>query len=434
MTERTTYKLQFYGLLVAVFGVMLFGWWQGSGGAALAIPGARLVAIGRLFGLIATICILLEVFLMARIPFMESAFDLHDYVDLHRLNGYGILLGIVGHVVFLVLGYSGPTHVGLWQQFWDFNTNYEDVLKASIGTVVFFGATALSVKLLRSKLRYEYWYYSHLTMYGAILLTFMHQIKIGNDLINHKWFLAYWFALYIGTFGLLGYYRFVRQGVLWWKHRFVVDRIVRESDAVFSVYVTGKDLQQLDYQPGQYANWRVVMPNMILEAHPYSYSSIPGSSFVRFSVSSEGGDFGEKLRKLRPGTPLLMDGPRGAFIASRATQQRIVLVAGGVGVAPYMSTIKGFLDEGREVILAYAARNRSDIAFTSELQELVKRGLVVRAYISNGGTRMTPEAIHQLGTSTVYLCGPDRLTKAFKHGLRALGHRPSDIISEEFAY
>lgn len=435
MFNRQLYRVSFYVLLTAVLGVAFLGWWLGSGHGTMAMPGERLIAIGRLFGLLATVSILLEVFLMSRIPFMERAFDLHEYVDLHRLTGYAILLAISGHAAFLTLGYAAPGHTGLWQQFLNLNTGYEDVLKATIGTGVFFAATGLSVKLARSRMRYEWWYTTHLLTYGAMLLTFMHQLNTGADFINQPWFTAFWYALYVGVFGLLGYYRFARQVITWNKHRFVIDQIVPESNAVFSVYVRGNYVEDFTYVPGQYATWRILAANTWWEAHPYSFSGVPGSSRLRFSVRVDGGDFAQKLSAVTTGTPVLVDGPRGAFTADRALQDKVVLVAGGIGIGPYMSSLDGLLAAGKQVTLLYTVRHQSDLAFGAELRTLVNRGLKVHPYVTQTGQRLTPEIVDTFGKdASIYLCGPERLTLSFKQELKALGHPDRHIITEEFAY
>lgn len=435
MFNRRLKRAYFYGILLAALSITFLGWWLGSGSHELAIPGERLIAIGRLFGLLATVSILLEVFLMSRIPFMERTFDLHEYVDLHRLTGYAILVAICGHIAFLVPGYAAPSQAGLWHQFFQLNTGYEDVLKASIGTIIFFGATGLSVKLVRNRMRYEWWYVTHLLMYGAILLTFLHQLNTGGDFINQQWFTAFWYALYLGVFGLLGYYRFLQQAVIWHKHRFAVDHIVRESNAVFSVYIRGNNVADYAYEPGQYATWRFLAVNSWWEAHPYSFSSVPGSNWLRLSVRVDGGDFARKLIDLPSGTPVLVDGPRGAFTADRATQDNVVLVAGGIGIGPYMSTIDGLLATGKKVTLLYTVHQHGDLAFGSELRPLVDRGLTVRPYVTQTGNRLNPQTVDAFGKdASIYLCGPERLTMPFKRQLQALGHSPKHIITEEFAY
>ncbi|HEY5695377.1 MAG TPA: hypothetical protein VIQ80_00930, partial [Candidatus Saccharimonadales bacterium] len=259
--ERKTMRRWFYVAVIMTLTLLFIGWWNGSITALLS-GNDRIMAIGRLFGLVAGWSVVLEIILMCRVPFIERSFDLQEISDLHRLNGYALLAGITGHFAFLLVAYASPAHLSLWDQFIAFNTGqYEDVLWASIGTVIFFVAGGLSVRFLRTRMRYEWWYALHLTIYGAILLAFLHQIKLGGDFIGSSWFVTYWYALYILAFVLWVWYRVVRRLIFFVRHRFVVESVEQIAEAIYSVTVSGRHIEQFAYDPGQYASWRFLAPS-----------------------------------------------------------------------------------------------------------------------------------------------------------------------------
>lgn len=434
VNKRTYLQVGFYAGLTAVFSVALYGWWQVSG-QGLHIEGGRLLAIGRLFGIIATICILLEVFLMARTPFIEENFDLHDIITIHRLNGYAVLAAISGHISFLTVGYAKPFDTPLFSQFWDFVVHYEDVLLATIGTVLFFIATGLSVYLIRSRMRYELWYATHLSIYAAILFTFLHQIKIGADIIAQQWMLAYWFALYILALGLMAYYRFARQLLLHLRHSLYISEIRKESASVYSLTLSGRNIKNLTYKAGQYASIRILNKELWWESHPFSISSTPASSNLRFTISNEGGDFTKKLSSTAIGTKVLLDGPRGSFTAERATTSSVVLIAGGVGLAPYLSMLEQLLAKHKSVHLLYATRRKEDIAHIQELRAHNKNGLGVQLHISEIGNRISQDDLARIAASpstTIFICGSERMSKPFAEKLHQLGVPRKRIITERF--
>jgi predicted ferric reductase len=433
-SSRINARVSFYLGLAIIFTVVFIGWFTGSSNILTHISG-QLTALGRLFGLIATVAVLLEVFLMSRIPFIEENFDLHENIDLHRLTGYTILGAISAHIVFLVVGYASGTRISWYHQFLQFNTVYQDVFKATLGTIVFFLATAVSVNIARKKMPYEIWFLSHLTLYGAILLTFLHQIRIGGDFIHQRWFLGFWWGIYFLVFGLLVWYRGLRQLIFYAKHGFRVAKVVKEAKDTYSVYITGKSIANYKYKPGQYATWRFISGNTWWESHPFSFSSPPNMNFIRFTFK-EDGDFGKKIVSLKANTPVLIDGPRGAFTSDRSIKRRVVLIAGGIGIAPFMSSINGLLNQGREVVLFLATRNPNFDAFNSELATYQQRGLIVQHFYSEQNQYINASALSQIATDeiVVFICGPDSMSKTMEKMLIELGLPKNQIMTERFAY
>lgn len=432
-SRKRTRRLVYYALGASLV-VLFAGWWTGSG-ALLQSPADRLIAIGRLFGLLATYGVLLEMFLMSRLPLIEKNFDLGETVTWHKLNGYAVLATITGHVVFLLMGYGMQGHLGWWPQFLQFNTQFEEVLSATAGTVVFFGAAAISVQAVRRKLRYEVWHLAHLAMYLAILMAFSHQLQNGGDFIGHTWFSAYWYAIYFFAFATVGYFRFLRPAINYYRHRFKVLEVRQEADTVYSVYITGKDISKFRFEPGQYATWHILSGRLWLEGHPFSFSSQPGGEVIRFTAKATG-DFSARIQNLQPGTPIVIDGPRGSFTAERAGSYTVLLVAGGIGITPYIAMIDALLKEGKAVTLLYAIRSAGDMAFRSELDELQQRGLKMRTFIGEQKQRIDRQILEQYAAKSdtvVYVCGPEGMSRAMTETLHTLGLPKRQIITERFA-
>jgi len=435
ITKRRYMRAAFYcGVLLTLAGIMA-GWWTMNGGH-LNSYGDRLIAIGRLFGLLAAWSVIIQVILMSRAPFIERNFDLEDTIQLHKFNGYTMLGTIAGHVVFLTLGYALPTHVSLWNQTIAFNTQYEDVFLATLGTIIFFVASFFSVQAIRKKLRYEIWYLIHVTVYAGILMTFFHEINTGADFINNFWFTAFWYGLYSLAFVVWLRYRVLNQLILQYTHQFRVESIVQTATNTYSVSLTGRNIQDFEFEPGQYATWRFLSAGLWYEAHPFSISSPYGSDRLRFTVKASP-SLTEKIMQVKPGTQVLVDGPRGSFTAERADRNsKVVLIAGGIGVAPYLSTISVLLQNGKDVSLLYSVKDHTDVAFRSELVQLQSEGLKVSLYLNEKNQRITPEVLGSITQqdTTVYICGPDGMSRAFVATLRGLGFEKRNIITERFAF
>lgn len=433
--SRVRNQTIFYTSLAVVFTITMLGWVNGNSGI-IGIPGTRLIILGNLFGLIAVLCILLEILLLARVPFVEENFNLHDILNIHRLTGYVIVAALSIHIASTVLGYAAPNHTALWTQFLHLNTSMDDILKATIGALLLCVATALSVHLIRSKMRYEMWFITHLFLYVAIALTFFHQLNVGSDFLRQQWFVAFWYMIYFIVFGLLGYYRFVRMFLYEYKHKLRVLKVVKEAKDTYSVYLTGKDIAKLRYIPGQYATWRFIDKSWI-EAHPFSFSSPPGSDTIRITAKAPDKQYADHIKHLKPGTTVLMDGPRGAFLLDKLYDNDVVLIAGGIGIAPYLSGIEILLQKSSSVTLLYSIRSDEYLSFDKELQDLEKQGLKVKIHRSNKNGHMTIESIQKYLDSPhccVYLCGPEAMIQSLVPKIKLQGIAASNIFTERFTF
>lgn len=428
------------GIVAAVIIIMLSGWWLGTG-QDLSSHATRLIAIGRLAGIIATISVLLELLVMSRAPFIERNFDLEEINEFHRYNGYTMTYALIVHIVFLVMGYGITSHLGWWPQFLQFNTTFEDVLKATIGSAVFFTVAITSLHAMRKRLPYEVWYFMHIVVYGGVLLAFGHQINSGGDIITQNWMKAVWIGAYAVVFGLVAYYRFGRHIILFFRHNFRVTRVVQEAPNIYSVYVTGKHIPNYTYQAGQYAHWRFLSKALFLESHPFSFSSVPETNELRFTFKANG-DYTKQLIDVLPCTAVLIDGPRGSFTPDRAKKHNVLMIAGGIGVAPFIPTAKELLRTGKTVQILYSVTNQEDIAFKRELNQLkdiAKENFAIATHVSSERSRLNETTLSRyIGNYgdelSVYVCGPDAMTSAVKNMLPRLGVNKKHIIAERFMF
>lgn len=434
LAKKHQARIVFYGSILGILAVICFGWWQGSG-QQLTTSSDQLIAVARLFGLLASFSILLEVLLMSRIPLFERNFSLEETVELHRLNGYFLLSLIIGHIVFVVIGYNAGMDGSFWQQFLNLNNNFEDVFKATVGTVIFFCVTFLTFGVVRKHLRYELWYITHLLVYVAILLTFLHQVNIGGDLIKYAWFKYFWFALFGLVFTMLAYFRFAVMFVHAFRFDFRVLRVVKEATDIYSIYIGGNNVRNFMFIPGQYASWRFLDRALWFEAHPFSFSLSPGNDVLRVTAKTHG-DFSKKLLGMQKGTKVLLDGPRGAFTSRLATTKSVTLIAGGIGIAPFISKIPVLLATGKKVTLLYSVRNSSELAFLDELKAFEHKGLILHVFITGKSSRINTSDLVATVTlqTTVFICGPDAMTKALPETLMRLGLSKKNVITERFGF
>ena len=96
--------------MAANVALMVWLWWNGGNVTHLRTTGDVLVSIARLTGLLGAFSALVQVLLLARIPWIERPIGFDRLTVWHRWNGHACLYLVLAHVVFSVWGYALPRH------------------------------------------------------------------------------------------------------------------------------------------------------------------------------------------------------------------------------------------------------------------------------------------------------------------------------------
>lgn len=424
--------------------VILAMWVRHGGLDDLAAPGAILTAIGQLAGLYAAYLALIQLVLMSRSPWLDQVFGMDRLAWAHRWLGFATVWLIVAHGIFIVLGYAAGDARSILDEAWTLVTTYEWVLPATIGGVLFILVGISSVRAARRSLSYEAWFLLHLLAYLAIALGFLHQLFVGADFM-HDWLArAYWIALFVLAFALIVAFRFGAPIVLNIRHRFRVARVVREGPGLTSIYISGRDLHALPVRSGQYFVWRFLDGHSWWHGHPFSLSSAPNGEWLRITVKALGDDT-RSLQRLAVGTRVLAEGPYGVLTGLRRRRRRILLIAGGIGIAPLRALVESLPAAPGDMTLLYRAREPKHIVFREELDALARlRGIDVRYLVGRRGSAEMPKdplepralraAVPDIKERDVYLCGPIAMMDRTEATLRRLGLPSRQIHAERFAY
>src|SRR5204862_1262093 len=167
--------------------------------------GELLPGLGRLTGLLAAYAALLQVVLLARIPWLERLIGFDRLTVWHRRNGHACLDLVLAHVVLIVWGYALTDKISLPKEISTMLGGgiYPGMITATVGTALLIAVVVSSVVIVRRRLRYETWHAVHLAAYAGIALAWFHQIPTGNELAYSVAAADYWRALYVATLGLI---------------------------------------------------------------------------------------------------------------------------------------------------------------------------------------------------------------------------------------
>ena len=270
-------------------GVLIVGMWIRHGGlSGLTTPGTLLIAGGQLTALLGTYLALIGLVLMSRSPWLDRLFGLPRLAHWHRWVGFGCVWLLVAHTILTTAGFALTTGSDVVAETWSLLTTYPYVLMATVGLVMLVAVGITSVRFARRRLTYETWYYIHLYAYLGMALGFAHQLVVGTDFLSDPLAEAYWIGLYLVTIVAIVVFRVGQPIRLSLRHRLRVARVTAEGPGVVSVYVTGRRLDRLAAQAGQFFLWRFLAGDGWWRAHPFSLSAAPNDQYLRLTVKASG--------------------------------------------------------------------------------------------------------------------------------------------------
>lgn len=419
---------------------LLYLWWRQTPPDRLQALPDFLIMWAQLTGLIGAYLLLLEVCLIARVRPLERRLG-SWLASAHRGLGCYLLAVLAAHVAFVVAGYSASLHVTAPALLTVLLRTYPGVLAASAGFLALLVIGATSARPLRRRLGYERWHAVHLLAYPAAVAAFFHQITLGAQFTASKWATWFWIALHVTVALMVLYSRVLVPVRTNRRHRFRVSRVERAGPDALSIYVTGVRVAQLGIEPGQYFRWRFLSRGLWHQSHPFSLSAAPDGDTLRLTVKCVGSYTRLLARRLRPGVRVYLDGPYGAFTGLLRRRPRIVLIGGGVGIAPLCALAQALTAGPGDIVIIQRVSAPGDLILSAELGALHSSGRI--RYLTAIGSRgptdpLTPERLRvlvpDLRGREVYICGSAGLTAAVTRTLRRLRVPRGRIHTELFDF
>ena len=207
------------------------------------------------------------------------------------------------------------------------------------------------------------------------------------------------------------------------------------------------------FKPGQAID--LVLPDPAVAGtdsgrHAFSIVSAPHQDELVVATRMRDSAFKNALARLPVGGAAEIDGPFGSLTLHNKRERAAVLLAGGIGITPFMSMLRHAAHIGlqQRLVLLYSNRRPEDSAFLSELQRLEGENPNFRLLATMtqmeashqpwmGETGKIDEALlkrasAELADPVYYVAGPPAMVSALRATLEAAGVDGDDVRSEEF--
>lgn len=205
------------------------------------------------------------------------------------------------------------------------------------------------------------------------------------------------------------------------------------------------------FVPGQYMEW--TLPHKGIDSRGnrryFSLASAPSEDVeitVRFYDPPS--SYKKTLLSMQPGDSIVAASLEGSFVLPKDLSKPLVLVAGGVGIAPFRSMIESLIanNQQADIVLLYANRLQEEIAFADLFQKAQAYG-VKTVYTLTDKERIPAHWSGEVGyftsdkiqkyvpdfTSRVfYLSGPQLMVQNLEQTLRSIGITSGQIKTDYF--
>ncbi|MEX0649810.1 MAG: oxidoreductase [Candidatus Andersenbacteria bacterium] len=198
--------------------------------------------------------------------------------------------------------------------------------------------------------------------------------------------------------------------------------------------------RRFTFKPGQFLEYTFAHP------HPdtrgvrryFSIASSPTEEKVLLTArfSEPGSTFKQALRKMGEGDEIVASKVAGDFVLPSDTAQKLVFIAGGIGITPFRSIVKYLLDtnQSRDLVLLYGSREEGDLIFRDVFEEARKIFNMNTVYVVSRviDEQVIRKEIPDFTERLFYISGPEGMVQGLSKMLVGMGVSRRQIRRDYF--
>lgn len=201
--------------------------------------------------------------------------------------------------------------------------------------------------------------------------------------------------------------------------------------------------KKIKYAAGQYMEWTLSHHHSDSRGNRrfFTLASSPTEDHLRLGVKFyiNCSSFKKALLSLKAGDQIMAGQLSGEFTLPKDLSQKLVFIAGGIGITPFRSMIKYLIDrnEKRDITLLYANKTAQDIVYKNIFDEAFQKLRIKTVYVNTDTMGYIDEARIKRETPdikerTFYIAGPHSMVDAFEKVLKGMGIQGSQIKIDFF--
>ncbi len=202
----------------------------------------------------------------------------------------------------------------------------------------------------------------------------------------------------------------------------VIDKITLFGDSVKEITFRPIGNEKFKFDAGQFVLVKVEDEPPMFRAFSISSSDTDAETFS-VTVKKAPDGYGSEIifSRFQEGEKVEVEGPMGRDLIPDTDADRIVLVAGGIGITPFVSMVKTILEQGsvKELTLVYGAADADNFIYYDYFNKYAEKysnfkfiPVAADGENWNGKTGFVTDILKEmkLDESKIYMCGPEAMT------------------------
>lgn len=229
----------------------------------------------------------------------------------------------------------------------------------------------------------------------------------------------------------------------------VIEEVNQINDDIKEYTFKLKNPPELNYEPGQFILVKVSDEPEMYRAYSISSAEVEDKSRIRVTIKKVEGGYGTTIidNQFKEGDTVELEGPMGDDVVIDETAEKVLLIAGGIGITPFVPVVKDIVENKssiKDCKLIHGVNKVDEFIYDQYFAELDDESakfeyLPTVAYPDENWTGyegFVTDVLKQMDIRgyKLYLCGPKPMVNATLEVLEELEEKDKGVSPEDVFY